>query len=622
MVPSTWMWGLGAVAAVVGLAYVYVLRRLLPSGLNLFWDRHAGSPRQAPEMDLAARDAVVKVAYTQKRVPENLDVIVIGSGIGGMAAAALLSRMGKKALVLEQHDQAGGCCHTFEDRGYEFDAGIHYIGTPMTDPASSEVRVMLDAITDRAIEWEKIPDDFDRIVVGENSYRFDGERNSETGQWRFKEHLLSRFPQNKDDIEKFFRKLRRSRKSTIPLVLLKLLPIPVVRVLHAFGLTRVLLQSWTVSTESVIADCTKNPELQAVLSYCWGDYGSRPDEAPWAMQSLLLNHFLTSGAYYPVGGPGQIAFRIAPVITGNGGAVLVRARVRDIVLEGGRAVGVRMDKDGHEIRAPLVISDAGFANTYRKLLPQPQPLADRILTKVQPSVSCMSVFAGLTADAKTLGVTGRNFWVFNSSALKEDFDRFFSLDREQLLSGDYKIPILFASFPSAKDPAWQEKHPGKTTVELILPAKYEWFADWSVEQVKKRGDEYGQLKRAVADKMWERALDIVPAMRDHLDYLDVATPVTNNHYLHTEAGEMYGLDHGLSRFSPEVTPYVRPTTDIKGLYLTGQDTLCCGFAGGLSAGVITVGTILGHNLMADVDNEVLRRKKQRAAKVRAKAKSL
>lgn len=67
--------------------------------------------------------SLLVLGFSQKKVPSDLDVIVIGSGIGGLSCAAILAKTGKKVLVLEQHDQAGGCCHTFEEKGFEFDVG-------------------------------------------------------------------------------------------------------------------------------------------------------------------------------------------------------------------------------------------------------------------------------------------------------------------------------------------------------------------------------------------------------------------------------------------------------------------------------------------------------------------
>ena len=92
----------------------------------------------------------------------NLDAIVIGSGIGGMTTAVLLAKTGKRVLVLEQHDQAGGCCHTFIDKGYEFDVGIHYIGE--VNPGNIN-RTLLDQITEGQLDWAPLEDMYDIVQI-------------------------------------------------------------------------------------------------------------------------------------------------------------------------------------------------------------------------------------------------------------------------------------------------------------------------------------------------------------------------------------------------------------------------------------------------------------------------
>lgn len=96
---------------------VYRVRRMLASiGKNPF-DKDSRRPPEPIILNQAERDRILKQGFSAKKIPENLDAIVIGSGIGGMSCACLLARSGKKVLVLEQHDQAGGCCHTFHDKG-------------------------------------------------------------------------------------------------------------------------------------------------------------------------------------------------------------------------------------------------------------------------------------------------------------------------------------------------------------------------------------------------------------------------------------------------------------------------------------------------------------------------
>ena len=115
-------------------------------------------------MDQRKRDEVLKQSFSPDKVPNQLDAIIIGSGIGGMATGAIMAKAGKRVLILEQHDQAGGCCHTFIDKGYEFDVGIHYIGKMSNGQFN---RTFLDQISQGQIEWAPLDDAYDVVSIGE-----------------------------------------------------------------------------------------------------------------------------------------------------------------------------------------------------------------------------------------------------------------------------------------------------------------------------------------------------------------------------------------------------------------------------------------------------------------------
>ena len=110
-------------------------------------------------------------SYQQNSVAEQWDAIVIGSGIGGLAAAALLAKHGgKRVLVLERHYVAGGFTHAFHRPGYEWDVGVHYIGQ-VQDPASP-LRPIFDHLTGGRLKWSPMPEVYDRIRIGEREYEF------------------------------------------------------------------------------------------------------------------------------------------------------------------------------------------------------------------------------------------------------------------------------------------------------------------------------------------------------------------------------------------------------------------------------------------------------------------
>src|SRR5580692_12111765 len=126
-------------------------------------------------------------AYKQRRIEESWDAIVIGSGIGGLATAALLAKHGgQRVLVLERHYTAGGFTHAFRRPGYEWDAGVHYVGE-VSDPGSP-IRAAFDHITEGRLRWNPMPDVYDRISIGDRDYDFP------TGLERFRAEMGDRFP--------------------------------------------------------------------------------------------------------------------------------------------------------------------------------------------------------------------------------------------------------------------------------------------------------------------------------------------------------------------------------------------------------------------------------------------
>ena len=236
--------------------------------------------------------------------------------------------------------------------------------------------------------------------------------------------------------------------------------------------------------------------------------GTVPKDASFGMQALLTFHFV-NGGYYPVGGASEIAFNIIPTIEAAGGKVLVRARVTDILFDEGtnRVTGVRV-KQGHtvyEILAPLVISDAGVHNTFESLLPKEAVKKfklKQLLKRVRHGFGLMSVFIGLDGTKEELGLKASNTWAFRDADLDKAVDDYISLTPEEAMTAE--VPLMFVSFPSTKDPTYNERYPGKTTCTIVTMTPYEWFEEWKDGRVQHRGQEYDALKNAIATQMWNQ----------------------------------------------------------------------------------------------------------------------
>lgn len=303
--------------------------------------------------------------YKQAQLAEEWDAIVIGSGIGGLTAAALLSiHGGKRVLVLERHYVAGGFTHSFHRPGYEWDVGLHYVGQVQDE--RSAVRRAFDHITDGAVRWSAMPEVYDRAVIDGRIF------DLTAGIERFRESMKQYFPSEGKSIDKYIRAVRAVNRVSGLYYAEKVIPGPAAAL--AGSLLRAPFLRWANRTTlEVLEGITCNRELIGVLTAQWGDYGLPPSRSSFAIHATIAGHYF-GGASYPVGGAATIAAAILPLIERGGGAVVTSAEVAEITYCGERATGVRMS-DGCEFRAPIVISDAGATNTFGRLLPEGERLA-------------------------------------------------------------------------------------------------------------------------------------------------------------------------------------------------------------------------------------------------------
>lgn len=507
---------------------------------------------------------------------DNYDVIFIGSGIGSLTAASLLSQWeNKRCLVLEKHWQVGGYTHVFKrKKKYAWDVGLHYVGQIAP---GEQIRRVFDTITQGKLQWQMMPETFDKFVYPGLTF---GHRS---GVKNFHADLLALYPEEKDALEQYFKDIQS--------VLIWFQRTEIGKNLPA-GLKWVkpLIQKDVPFALQTTAEYLKmrfqNEKLRSLVASQWGDFGLPPSTSAFCIHAILVNHFF-NGSAYPVGSSESIAGSIVPIIEAAGGKVLANHAVQEIIVENGKATGVRVQNlrgegKGEDLtfNAKTIISCAGAFNTYVKLL-KSEITADyrkRILdfNARNPPVSHISLYIALKDSAKTLGLHGENHWIYDTW----DHEQTFAGRVDWVAKG--RPPMAYLSLPSLKDPM-AEGH----TAEIITFAPYGEYAAWKDQPWHKREDAYKALKEKAAQLLIKFVDERYKGFADLVDFYEVSTPVTTEYMTSHDQGSIYGLASVPERFDTGKSPWCQVRTPIKNLYLTGADTTSLGIAGAMMGGVAT-----------------------------------
>lgn len=510
--------------------------------------------------------------YRANRLDGPYDAIVIGSGIGGLTTAACLSKQGKKVVVLEQHYTAGGFTHSYDRNGYEWDVGVHYIGD--MGAKHTLARRLFDYVTDGKLQWAAMDDHYDRLFIG------DRQIDLVAGPEAFAREMKRQFPGEEQAIDRYLDYLSQVAKAMPGVTLAKVLPNLLAGPFRYLA-RRKAPAFLNRTTRDVLETLTGNQELIAALTGQWGDNGLVPDDSSFIIHALIARHYLYGG-YYPVGGASEMAKTIIPVIQQGGGEVFTYADVKEILVENGKAVGVRMAD-----RAPAVISNAGVFNTFGTLLPDHAPhkaFYQNKLGQVQRSMASVCLYIGLQETAENLALPKTNFWIYPGPDYRGQVEDF-------LADPDNRdIPLTYISFPSAKDPSFTERYPGRATIEIVAPGPFQWYQQWADKPWGKRGEDYVAKKEAYAQRLLEKLYEKMPHLRGKVDYYELSTPLSTDYFCRYSSGEIYGLDHTPQRFEQD---WLKPKTRLPGLYLTGQDIMTCGVVGAMIGGLLATVAVSG-----------------------------
>jgi len=498
------------------------------------------------------------------------DVIVIGSGMGGMAAACALSRTGHKVLLLEQYHKLGGLTHSFSRNGFSWDAGIHYLS--WLAPGTQE-RALLDWLCNTPVEFVPMGAVFDVLHIGE-AEPLPVSRPYEAHALDLKE----RFPDDCEAVDAWFAAVHRGRGAARIIFQARSMQQPIASALE--GGENDEIKRWCGRTTQEVADeITDNAELKAAFFAQWGDHGGRPSLASFAIHATVAYSYLECGAWYPMGGASAIAEHMLPVITKAGGEARASTRVDQLLMEDGDVVGVRT-ADGDEIRAKAVISNIGAFETVDQLLQDGHGEKNWVeeIRSFQPSICHFSLFLGFEGDIEGAGATKANHWLYPTGEV-------------DAVWGDAPVgapPAMFLSFASLKDPSHD---PGPKQVhsgELLILADWSVVEEWANCPPGDRGDQYEAFKAEVEAKAFAQIEAYFPELAEMVVFMELATPFSVVSTTGHRNGAFYGVEATPKRMLSDA---LRMKTPIDGLYLSGQDVTTPGIPSALWSGLLCAANI-------------------------------
>lgn len=501
------------------------------------------------------------------------DDIVIGSGMGGMTTAAVLARLGRRVLVLEQHYTPGGFTHSFKrPGGYHWDVGVHAVGEVTERSMPGQV---LARLTDGALQWASLGPVYDAFHFPDD-FRIDFPDTPA----QFRDNLVSAFPREARAIDRYLELCREITRGMRPWFLGRALP------RRLGGPLEPLLARRTAPwirrrTSDVLRELTGDARLRTVLAGQWGYYGARPSEASFLIQALVTRHFL-HGAFYPVGGAGRIAETLLATVAQAGGWTRIATPVERIVIERGRAVGVEL-AGGERIAARRVFSAIGVPPTLERLLPPDIAQAQwaQSITALPATPCHVCLHLGFRGDIREAGASAANQWFWTTWETDADDWRVEDLrgDRENAPEAS----VLYCSFPSLKDPTHDPGPEQRHTGEVVTFVPWEAFRAWQETRWHRRGGEYDDFKAALEASLLEQFLRRMPGLRPMVDHVELSTPLSTDHFVRPRRGAIYGIEPTPARFTNR---WLRPRSPVPGLFFSGSDVGTVGVIGAMMGGLL------------------------------------
>jgi len=485
----------------------------------------------------------------------NYNIIIIGSGLGGLACGYMLSKNGYKVAIFEQGAQFGGCLQTFKRRGVKFETGVHYIGSMGEGQTLDRFFHYLSLFPDIKVA-PLDPAGFDVISFKGERYKY------ATGYENFVETLAQKFPAERDNLKRYATAIKNVAQSSP---------------FHSIGEPVEPFQFSsnyaTTNVNDFVASFTSNETLQNVLVGLVPLYAGVKDKTPLYVHAFI-NDSNISGACRIMGGSDQVAESLVRSIRSMGGEIFALSKVSKILCDSSKATGVLLE-DGTQIAADHFISNIHPEATIDMIDSHLiRPMYRNRIRQMEQTISNFTIY--LKFKENTVPYMNYNYYHYNGNEI---------WNCEHYTEQDWCRGYLYMHLCPAQPSQYAQAG------EILTIMRFEEVAQWLGTKVEQRGEAYKEFKQRKAEKMLEQLERDFPGTLANVESYYTSSPLTYLNYTGTKNGAAYGVLRNIN------APRIVHRTRIPNLFLAGQNTNAHGIMGVIIGAIIVCSEFLGRDFL-------------------------
>ena len=486
------------------------------------------------------------------------DIIIIGSGLGGLECGAILSKEGYNVCVLEKNELFGGCFQTYRRKGHLLDTGIHYIGSLDEGQVMNQffryVGIM-DHLKVRKLDENA----FDKIFYKNRVYDY------AMGYERFIDTLCQSFPHEKENLRQYTTLLKE-----------------VGNLISVDNLKKGIISTegmkfFNTSAAGMIDKITTNPDLQSVLAGSALLYGGLREHSNFYEHAMINNSYI-QGAYRFIDGSMQVASEIINVIRTHGGTVLNNSEVTRIIVENNQVAGVEINH-AERIESKYIISNVHPKQTLT-LLDKTRCIKNAYISRINSLENTYGIFTlYLIMKEKSYPYQNQNLYLHGDNDVWYD----------KKVNMGYTTNCMISTQASSRNSDYAD------VISILTPMYIDELSAWQDTLPEQRGEDYKAFKIEKARQLLEFIKSHGIDFTDHIETMYTTTPLSYRDFTGTCDGSAYGI---IKDYKCPQIGFVSTRSRLGNLFLTGQNLNVHGALGVTLTAMLTCAEFVGQEYLA------------------------